>query len=206
MALSDLSFKLYTDSGLTTPFGGTLQLTHNTDLSDNPQDFTFYFGSTDATKKLQANSNPGTDQITLTPTDTIATWTTAHGYIIGDTVEPTSPNGKVYKCTTAGTSHASVEPSWPTSSIGSTVSDGTCVWTLLGAKHATTEIKLALTGGGLGAATPGAALNLGTEIDGSVGDAIPVHMRVTNAVTNVRNDTGHAEIGIYINTVIETAI
>jgi hypothetical protein len=206
MALSDLSFKLYTDSGLTTPFGGTLQLVHNTSLSDNPQDFTFYFGSTDAGKKLQANSNPGVDQITLTPTDTIPTWQTAHAYIVGDEIEPTSPNGKVYKCTTAGTSHASVEPTWPTSSIGSTVADGTCVWTLLGPKHATTEIKLSLSSGTLGAATPGAALDLGTEIDGDVGNAVPVYMRITNAVTNVRNDIGHAEIGVFINEVIETDI
>lgn len=206
MALSDLSFKLYTDSGLTTPFGGTEQLTHHTDLSDNPQDFTYYFGSTDSTKKLQANSNPGTDDITLTPTDTLDSWTAATPYVLGDEVQPTTPNSKAYKCTTAGTSHASVEPTWPTSSIGSTVSDGSVVWTLVGPKHATTEIKLASTGGGLSGATAGAALSLGTEIDGGVGNAVEVHMRITNAVTNVRSDIGHAEIGIYINEVVETDI
>lgn len=36
-----------------------------------------------------------------------------------------------YKCTTPGTSHASVEPTWPTD--GSAVTDGTAVWTDMGA-------------------------------------------------------------------------
>lgn len=46
---------------------------------------------------------------------------------VGDRVKPTSPNGRWYACTTAGTSGAS-EPSWPTT-IGATVSDGTVTWT-----------------------------------------------------------------------------
>ena len=49
---------------------------------------------------------------------------------LGDRVEPSTPNGYVYECTTAGTTHASTEPTWPTTGIGSsTVSDGTVVWT-----------------------------------------------------------------------------
>lgn len=201
-----ISFKLYTDSGLTTLFGGTLSLVHNTDLSDNPQDTTLYFGSTDDTVQLQANSDPGVDNITLTPTDTLADWATATAYSLDDLVEPTTPNGYVYKCTTAGTSHASTEPTWPTSGIGTTVSDGTVVWTFMGARHATTEIKLATTSGGLSGATPGAALSLGTTITGGVANAQEVHVRVTNAVTSVRNNASHSEIGIYINEVIETGV
>lgn len=206
MALVDLSFKLYTDTGLTTPFGGTYQLTHNTSLSDNPQDFVLYFGSADATRQLEANSNPGVDNITLTPTDQLDDWATATAYSLGDLVEPTTPNGKVYKCTTAGTSHASTEPTWPTASIGSTVSDGTVVWTLQGARHLVTEIKLASTNGGLAAATAGAALSLGTTVLGGTGNYEEVHIRVTNAVTTVRNNTGHPELSIDINEVVETEI
>lgn len=204
MALSDLSFKLYTDSGLTTLFGGTYQLTHNTDLSDNPQDFTLYFGSTETGRKLEATSNPGVDDITLTPTDTLDDWAVATAYSLGDLVEPTTPNGFVYKCTTAGTSHAATEPTWPVVGIGSTVSDGTAVWTFVGARHEITEVTLALAAVDLGTNTPGNPLVIGTTIDSLVANAIPIYIRVTNAVTTIRNNVGHAEFGVYINEVAET--
>lgn len=45
----------------------------------------------------------------------------------GDTVLPTTPNGRIYKCTTSGTTGAG-EPTWPTTN-GGTVSDGGAVWT-----------------------------------------------------------------------------
>lgn len=206
MALSDLSFKLYTDSGLTTLFSGTLQLVHNTDLSDNPQDFTLYFGSEEVDRQLQANSNPGVDDIELSPTDTLDDWTVATGYSLGDLVEPSTPNGFVYKCTTAGTSHASVEPTWPTSGLGSTVSDGTCVWTFLGDRHEITEITLALSSGDLNTNTPGDPLPLGNTILSGVAEAVPIYIRIENAVDVVRNNAGEAEIAVYINEVVETEV
>ena len=45
----------------------------------------------------------------------------------GATVTPITKNGRKYICTTAGTAGAT-EPTWPTT-IGSTVDDGTAVWT-----------------------------------------------------------------------------
>lgn len=204
MALSDLTFKLYNDTALTSAFNGTLQVTHETDLSDGSQDFVLYLGSATSSRKLQANSNPGVDNITLTPTDALDDWSTATAYSLGDYVEPTTPNGLKYKCTTAGTSHASTEPTWPTTGIGSTVSDGTAVWTLLGARHATTEIKLATSSGGLTSATAGAALSIGTELTSGSGNRQDVHIRITNAVTTVNNNTGQHEIAININEVLET--
>ena len=42
-------------------------------------------------------------------------------------VQPTTNNGYIYQCTTAGTSGGS-EPTWPTT-IGNTVADGTVTWT-----------------------------------------------------------------------------
>lgn len=206
MPLGDLSFGLFEDSGLTTPFSGTLQTLHETSLSDNPQDFLLYFGSANPLVQLEATSNPGTDQITLTPTDILPGWVAATSYSLGDVVEPTTPNTRKYRCTTSGTSHASVEPTWPTGAIGDTVSDGTVIWTLVGLKHPTTEFKLATTSGGLGAATPGAALNIGTTIEGDDANAVEVHIRVTNTVTTVNNNTGHAELALVINEVIETDI
>lgn len=205
MAITD-TFDLYTDSGLTTAFTGTLTFTHNTDLSDNPQDGVLYLGSTNSNRKLQANSNPGVDNITITPTDGIADWAATTAYTVGQRVEPTTPNGYVYECTTAGTTAGS-EPTWPTTGIGSsTVSDGTVVWTLLSARHEITEVKLALTSGGLPGATGGAALSLGNTINGGSGNAVEINYRITNAVTNVADNTGYPAITLDINTVLETIL
>lgn len=205
MAITD-TFDLYTDSGLTTAFTGTLTFTHFTDLSDNPQDGVLYLGSTNSARKLQANSDPGVDNITVTPTDGIDDWAGTTAYSLNDRVEPTTPNGYVYECTTAGTS-GSGEPTWPTTGIGSsTVSDGTVVWTLLSARHEITEVKLATTSGGLAGATGGAALSLGNTINGGSGNAAQIHYRITNAVTNVADNTNYAAITLNINTVLETVL
>ena len=56
-------------------------------------------------------------------------WIASTGYILNDTVVPSTPNGHYYKCTTAGSSDVS-EPTWTTD--GSTVSDGSVVWTDMG--------------------------------------------------------------------------
>lgn len=56
-----------------------------------------------------------------------AAWVAATAYAVGDIVKPTTGTGlHYYRCTVAGTSHASTEPTWPTN--GSTVSDGTVTW------------------------------------------------------------------------------
>lgn len=194
------SFKLYNDSGLTSVFTGTLSATHNTDLSDNPQDFQLWFGSTETSRTLEAVSNPGVDNVTLTPTDNVAEWVANTAYSLGDTVQPTGGgNTYVYVCTTAGTSDASTEPTWPTSGIGSTVVDNTVVWTLRGKIHEPTEIKLALTAAGLAGATAGAALNLGTTIDSGVANAVEVNIRITNAVTTVSDTTGYPDLTLDLN-------
>ena len=56
------------------------------------------------------------------------TWVAAKAYLENQYISPTTPNGHRYKCTTAGTSHAATEPTWPTTS-GTTVNDNTAVWT-----------------------------------------------------------------------------
>lgn len=54
-------------------------------------------------------------------------WTGSTAVTTASYVVPTSANGRLYKCTTAGTT-GSTEPTWPTTN-GGTVNDGTAVWT-----------------------------------------------------------------------------
>lgn len=60
----------------------------------------------------------------------VTAWAATTAYSIGDIrrqTAPTSPNHRVFRCTTAGTSGGS-EPAWNLTK-GSTTNDGTCVWT-----------------------------------------------------------------------------
>ncbi len=54
-------------------------------------------------------------------------WAASTPYLLGASVMPTTPNGYYYTVTTAGTS-GTTQPVWPTTK-GSTVTDGTVVWT-----------------------------------------------------------------------------
>jgi hypothetical protein len=204
---NDTTYNFFVDSGLTTPFSGVLQLSHYTSLADNPQDTTLYLGSVASTGafQLRASSNPGTDQITLTPTDSLPAWAVATAYTLGQSVEPTTPNTYRYIVTVAGTSHAATEPTWPTT-IGNTVTDGTVTWKCEALKSPTTEIKLALTSGGLAGATPGGALNLGTTILSGSANAVEIHVRVTNTITTVTDTTGTPEITLYLNDCQEDSV
>jgi hypothetical protein len=56
------------------------------------------------------------------------TWLVNTAYAVGDVVKSTSYNAHSYKCTTAGTSHGTTEPTWPTTN-GATKTDNTVIWT-----------------------------------------------------------------------------
>jgi hypothetical protein len=193
---------------MTALYGGVKILTHKTDLSDNPQEFVIYFGSlgslgTNTTdRKLQATSNPGVDQITITPTDILPAWQASTAYLLGQSVEPTSENGLRYEVSQAGTS-GSTQPTWPTSGIGSTVANGTVIFKLVGASHQPSEIKLASTQSGLASAVAGASINLGTSITSGTANVKTIWVRVTNAVTVPSNNSGTPEISLSINSVQE---
>jgi len=61
------TFKLYKDAALTQVFvPGTDTIGP---ITAPPQDTVIYLGSTDATKKLQAKTNPGTDPVQVTLAD-----------------------------------------------------------------------------------------------------------------------------------------
>lgn len=202
MALADLTFKIYDQSSLSSAFGGTFQLTHESDLSDNPQQFTKWFGSAQANRVLKASSNPGVDQITLTPTYILPDWEASTAYSLGDSVRPTTPDGYRYECTQAGTSDGS-EPTWPGAGIGSTVSDNTVEWTLVAEDRPTTEITLALTEAALATNTPGASLDIGTEIDSGSANAVEIWIELNNTITTVSDTFGTPELAIQIESVKE---
>lgn len=56
-------------------------------------------------------------------------WQAATAYTLGQMVRPVASNGRVFECTTAGTSGGS-EPTWDTT-ISNTTADNTAVWTCL---------------------------------------------------------------------------
>ena len=65
-------------------------------------------------------------------------------YSLGDVIKPTVYASHSYKCTTAGTSHASVEPTWSTTN-GATTTDGTAVFTCYDSKTYQVRAKQADT-------------------------------------------------------------
>lgn len=56
------------------------------------------------------------------------TWATGVVRVVGDIIKPTTYNSHTYVCTTAGTSHASTQPTWSTTN-GGTTTDGSAIFT-----------------------------------------------------------------------------
>ena len=69
--------------------------------------------------------------------DDAVAWVAATAYAVGDYVVPSSANQHMYKCTVAGTSDATTEPTWPTD--GTTVVDATATWQDMGLIIATVD-------------------------------------------------------------------
>jgi len=65
---------------------------------------------------------------------TAPAWIPGAVITLGDIARPTTANAHMYQCTTAGTTNATTQPTWPTG--GGTVTDGTVVWTDIGAATA----------------------------------------------------------------------
>jgi hypothetical protein len=116
------TFHLYTNAGLTVLFSGTLTVNQNIDGSSGPVDQQLWIGSTATGKTLQADSNPGVDQIVMSVTDSAP-----------------------------------------------------------GSGNPASDVKLALTQGGLAGATGGASLNLGTTILSLVANAVTFWVRVEDS-------------------------
>ena len=203
------TFGLCTDDTLASDISGFQDLNNYTDESDNPQDTTYFLGSLGSggadtnDRKIQASSDPGVDQITVTPTYILNARTVNTAYVVGNCIIPATPNGYRYRCTTAGTSHASTTPTYPTT-VGGTVIDGTVVWTMVSAVHDVTEITLSLDEAGLDINTPGAALALGTVIESGTADQVEIWVRVINEVNTVSNNVATPELSLRFNSLFET--
>lgn len=65
-------------------------------------------------------------------------------YVVGDVIKPTTYASHSYKCTTAGTSHNTTEPTWTTTN-GATTTDGTAVFTCYDTKTYQLKAKQADT-------------------------------------------------------------
>jgi len=126
--------KTGSDSGLTFQYHQGLRNIHRTTLSEKNIITRLYaFGSTknlasdyrDHSRRLKFELITGESYLEKYITAT--TWAVTTAYIVGDTIEPTTPNDYIYECTTAGTS-GGIEPAWGTTE-GGTTEDGTVVWT-----------------------------------------------------------------------------
>ena len=72
------------------------------------------------------------------------TWAVGTAYALGDVVKPTTYASHSYKCTTAGTSHATTEPTWGITN-GGTTTDNTVTWTCFDTKTYQVKAKQADT-------------------------------------------------------------
>ncbi len=63
------TFDFFTDTALTSAAPSPIQISHNSDFSDNPQDLQFFLGSLGSSLKIEANSNPGVDNIVISVVD-----------------------------------------------------------------------------------------------------------------------------------------
>lgn len=113
-------------------------------------------------------------------------WVGASAVAANDVVIPNPPNGHMYRCTTAGTTGASV-PAFPTAS-GATVTDGTAVWAEAGTYPPIINSGT-LTFDGLGNLATPAANVAGLSIGGLGDGAAPI-----NFVWDLYDATGAATL------------
>ena len=207
------TFSLFNDTNLTDSFNGFIDTIHEITLSDNPQDVTLYLGSLGSgggdteDRQLQAQSNPGVDNMAISIINILPEWNNDTNYIVGDCIEPVTPNGFRYRCIIAGTSHLTTEPVWSgMGGIGSIIVDNTVTWKKVSARHPVTEVTLALNSGDLGTNTPGNPLNIGNTIVSGTINALPIYVRIVNTVTTVSTNTVTPEIGLSLNSSVEREV
>ena len=137
-----------------------------------------WFGAKEAYLALQTVNNAGVDSVALTPALALPIIARQAAYNLGDELVL---NGYQYKVTTAGTT-AATAPTYSTN-LGDTITDGTAALQCVSKAHSPNELKLSLTNSGLATAVAGAALQLGTLIQG--GGGIEIWYEFLDSVDNV---------------------
>lgn len=110
----NLKLKLKSDANVETAYGSTtpITLSYRTPSPSAPQ---YLDGDCTDTRISFTTATPA--------------WTASTAKAVRQWVVPsTGPAGYAYECTVAGATHATVEPTWPTT-LGATVVDGSVTWT-----------------------------------------------------------------------------
>lgn len=177
-------FGIWQDETMQTPLS-VEQLSRDLTDANTPKKGRFWFGAKEAYLMLQTKINAGVDNVTLSPTFTLATIQRSTAYTLGN-CNDYALNGYIYRLTTAGTTAANA-PTYSTN-LGDTITDGTAVFVCVSKAHSINEIKLSLTGeSGLSTAQAGAAVSLGNTVNG--GGGVEIWYQVTDSVDNVFNMT-----------------
>ena len=101
----------------------TVTIKGNLGLNSGLNEALKLIGTTGATQFNNANAH-----IVIGDNDA-SEWAANTAYVLGDRVRDVGKNDAyIYECTTAGTSHATTEPTW-VNTEGSTTADNTVVWT-----------------------------------------------------------------------------
>lgn len=204
-----ISLKFHTDAAALIPV--TLSaINHLIDGSNDPQSFVFYLSSLNASKKFQAASNPGVDDLFVDVINVTSLWSASTVVALNETVRTISKNGYRYKAqsVTGASTTGSFLPAWPTT-IGQTVIDGDITWINDGKIHESTEMKLALSLIGLDTAIAGDSVNLGSVLEGAIVNSIPtrfiipIYIRVDEATAIVDKFT---ELGVGVLNARESEI
>lgn len=201
---NESTFKIWADETMLTEFGSPTPTGNQTNIHHNgkdSQEFMFFLGSKAVSRKMQTAQNSGNDFIQIQVIDILPERKAEHEYSEGNLIEPELNNGFVYQCITGGISGKDA-PNWPIG-IGSEVRDGAAVFRNVGAKHATSEVRLALSKVGLDKAEAGAALQLAPELPSGV--AVAIYVRVTNGVSDVYNSINTPILAIQTNECVEVA-
>ena len=193
------SFAFYADAALTVPLS-TWTRFHTTDGALDPVDKQIWFGSTDGTKKAQASSNPGVDQIAVSIGYVYPARANLEAVTAGEKRRLSTSNNRIYEAQGNGTT-ASSPPTFPTN-INDTVVDGSVTWKTIAYEDTADELKLAADSASLGAATAGAPLNLGVTIIGGSANAATFWARATDPDMVVQTTT---QLKLVISTINESA-
>ena len=170
-------FGLWQDETMNTP-ATVIAFSRDLGQSNTAKQGRLWFGAKEAYLALQTVNNAGVDSVTLTPAVALPTIARQTAYNLGDELVL---NGYQYKVITAGTTAANA-PTYSTN-LGDTVTDGTAAFQCVSQAHSPNELKLSLTNSGLSQAVAGAALQLGTLIQG--GGGIEIWYEFLDSVDNV---------------------